>query len=100
VQESSNFGLQTYVWSIRNFIWAHQTIFSLKINDLQNRLNNQKTDSNDGLYASLYNLMQLEFVSIKKELKSSLPDDIEVWQRKILLKQYKNFLTQKEFLRN
>lgn len=99
VQESSNFALQTYVWSIRNFIWAHQTVFSLKNSNLRAVLQGQIPEQYNELYASLYNLMQLEFVSIKKELENSLPHDLEAQQRMILLKNYKNFLDQKQFIR-
>jgi len=105
-QEASHFGLQAYVWSVRNAIWTMQSIFSAKNRELtllflsphlskKDALNEIKNDLNP-LYETLFHQLVLEFTSLQPELTEKLPKDIEYIQRKKVIEDLKGYLVDRE----
>jgi hypothetical protein len=83
-EEASSFALQTYTWSIRNALYAFQSIYSAKREDLQtlsHKFNMAMSDTDkvkplqtiNEYLESLLHLVTLEFTSIKKELVENIP---------------------------
>lgn len=107
-QEASSFGLQIYTWSVRNALWTLQTIYSAKREELPNltykyNMNNQNTsnirasEQINETYASMLNLMVLEFVSFSKELKT-LKADNEATLRKDVIEMMEESFQQRDKL--
>lgn len=99
-QEASNFGLQLYVWSVRNAIWAIGALTTAKNREMElirDALENSSDQARvkgliaDGknriepLYESLFHILSLEYVSIREELNKKLDQDIESTQRQTLI---------------
>lgn len=78
-QEASNFGLQTYTWSVRNAIWILEALYSNKLQELKiildnliafdkdNKINLNKTNNSKDTYS---------YANFKKQQKYII-DDIE-----------------------
>ncbi len=110
-QEASSFGLQAYTWSVRNALWILQSVYSSKNQELgtltyKYNLDNQNTDKVESdkninaLYESLMNMLALEFVSIKKEIASSLGPDNEAKLRKMVIENLKSYMSERDRLFN
>ncbi|MBC7692609.1 MAG: hypothetical protein H7222_12670 [Methylotenera sp.] len=112
-QEASNFGLQTYTWSVRNAIWALDALHSSKIHELRmigdavdqhQKLDaaiNEEKKNVESLYESLFHIMSLEYVSIRQELSERLDDDIEFIQRQTVIESLKQSFTERtQFLKS
>jgi hypothetical protein len=109
-EEASNMGLNMYIWSVRNTIWALQTIYSAKYQELSYLLKNDKNPQNlnaeDNLlrqklslqYETLFHNMNLEFVGIKEEIAQNIGKDLEGVQRNIVLQNIQEFITDREKL--
>lgn len=110
-QEAATFSLQTYTWSVKNAIWILQSIYSGKREELGSltfkyNLDNQNTETVKSdkqisdLYASLMNMMVLEFVSIRKEIAENLKGDREAELRMGVIENIKSFLIERDRLFN
>lgn len=110
-QEAASFGLQTYTWSVRNTLWVLQSIYSAKRRDLSTltykfNLNNtdtirvQKDRELDLLLENLTQMLTLEYLSIKKEIESSLGQDKEADERMKVIIGIKDYLEQRDSLFN
>lgn len=106
-QEASNFGLDMYSWSVRNAVWILQSVYSAKIEELPsfakkfNHTVNSKYVLNrkvDNLQETLFHLLNLEYVSIKKEISNRLPKDIESIQRATVIKNIQKYLVDRDKL--
>jgi hypothetical protein len=107
-EESSNIGQQAYLWSIRNMLWGIQTLSSLKREDLKNiffiaaNFSESKSyryidiESVNLQFENIVNMLNVEFVGIRKELKESLRNDIEYMQREELLKQLSESIRERD----
>ncbi|MCM2277859.1 MAG: hypothetical protein NDJ89_07255 [Oligoflexia bacterium] len=102
-QEASNFGLQTYTWSVRNAIWILQSLYSAKRRELELLAGDSSAQATQEIareiepyYEGLYHLMTLEFTSILPELGGRLANDIEAAQRRKILEGFERFLTARE----
>lgn len=104
VQEAANNGLNMYIWSVRNTVWCLQSIYSAKRSeldlliqkDLDGQLDAQgKVDiaKVDMLYETLFHNLTLEWVGVKEEIGSKLAKDIETVQRKVVIDNLKEFLS-------
>lgn len=110
-QEASSFGLQAYTWSIKNAIWTLQSLYSVKKEDLKNlsfkfNLDNKDTDQIqadsylNNQFENLFHLLNIEYVSLKKEFSHNLKDDSEALLREGLINSIKSFFTQRDQLFN
>lgn len=108
-QEASSFGLQAYTWSIKNAIWCLQSFYSIKKEDLKtlsykHNLDNTGTSqiiSNadiDSQFESLFHLINIEYVSLKKEFSHNLRADNESNLRELLVARLENFIKQRDDL--
>lgn len=108
-QEASSFGLQAYTWSIKNAIWTLQSIYSLKRDDLMSlsykfNLDNEtkldiKSDAIIDLqYENLFHMLNIEYVSLKKEFSNNLRGDDESTQREAIIEDIKEFLIDRDKL--
>ncbi|MGK5085872.1 hypothetical protein WDW37_21495 [Bdellovibrionota bacterium FG-1] len=105
-QEASNFGLQTYTWSVRNAIWLLQSFYSAKRRELtllfdspakpKEAVAREIRTQIEPLYEQLVHMMNLEFASIRPEISQRLPDDIDSRQRKILIDTIEAFVADRE----
>lgn len=110
-QEAATFGLQAYVWSVRQAVWVLQSYYSNKKDELptlnyrynENTQNPSKVlldDSYNETYESLFHILAYEFASIKRELKENLPGDQEASLRETLVSDIKaNLLRRDNLLR-
>ena len=110
-QEASSFGLQAYTWSVRNALWILQSVYSSKNQELSTltykyNLDNQNTDKVESdktisaLYESMMNMLVLEFVSIKKEIATSLGPDNEAQSRQMVIENLKSYMSERDRLFN
>jgi hypothetical protein len=98
-QEASNFGLQMYVWSVRNAIWVLNTLYAQKNHELDviadyidSSIKNKNTPwpnetqtRIEPLYESLIHILTLEYVSVRPEINDKLTNDVETTQRKTVI---------------
>lgn len=110
-QEASSFGLQAYTWSVKNALWILQSVYSSKNQELgtltfKYNLDNQNTDKVESdkvvssMYESMMNMLVLEFVSIKKEIASSLGPDKEAELRQMVIENLKSYMSERDRLFN
>lgn len=110
-QEASSFGLQTYTWSVRNTLWALQSLYSAKREDIASLTLKYKLGANgddlaaadqelNTLYESLLNMLMVEFVSIKKEIESNLAHDSEAEERVRVIENIRDSLIARDKLFN
>lgn len=110
-QEASNFGLQVYIWSVRNAVYVLQSLYANKRDDVSllamnfrkdsvaNKLsNNANFKHMDSQYEALYHMMMLEYTSVRKEMGESLKRDIESVQRKEIIGGVESFLKERDAL--
>lgn len=105
-QEASNFGLQTYTWSVRNTVWIIAALHSSKARELELLLaaKGQPAPATvkeiksriEPEYESLYYNALIEFMSLEPELKGKLTHDLESEQRKEVIGTIREFLTDRE----
>ena len=113
-QEPANFGLQLYVWSVRNAIWSMGALVTAKSRELdavmlalQNpneseaALDLKKAQIKiEPLVESLFHILSLEFLSIREELGRKLENDLDSVQRQVLIDGIeKSFPERTNFLR-
>jgi hypothetical protein len=110
-QEASNFGLQVYIWSVRNAVYTLQSLYATKnaelakinfmfkkgagVNKLTNDIEFKQMDSQ---YEALYHMLVLEYTSVRKEIGESLKNDIEAVQRKAIIGGVESFLKERDTL--
>ncbi len=103
-EEASNNGFNMYMWSVRNTVWALQSIYSAKRlevdillqRDLEGAVDGASTvelAKIEGLYETLYHNLALEWVGIRNEIGERLPKDIENQQRRVVVENLREFLT-------
>jgi hypothetical protein len=110
-QEASNFGLQMYVWSVRNAVYTLQSLYSSKREEMsilslafKKGMKPQKMSSNpafkqiESQYEALFHMLVLEYTSIRKEIGESLKKDIEADQRKAIIDGVESFLKERDQL--
>jgi len=110
-QEGANFGLQVYIWSVRNAIYTLQSLYSTKRNELSalaldfkkgapvNKLTADPSfRQSDSQYEALFHMMSLEYASVRKEIGEALPKDIEALQRKEIINGVESFLKERDTL--
>jgi len=110
-QEASNFGLQVYIWSVRNTVYTLQSLYSTKREELSmialnfkkgaivNKLtNNLAFKQMDSQYEALYHMMVLEYASVRKEIGESLKKDIDSVQRRKIIEGVEAFLKERDTL--
>jgi len=105
-QEASNFGLQMYIWSVRNAVWLLQSLYSAKSRELTLLFDSPHKPRTDvmreiheqiePLYEQLTHMMSLEFASIRPELSGRLANDIDARQRKVLIDSVEGFIVARE----
>lgn len=107
-QEASSFGLQMYTYSVRNMLWSLQTIYSSKLEELgslafkhnmdnTNTANTRASDEISETYASILNLVMVEYVSFSKEL-SKLKNDREFQTRNEIITLIKDSIEERDKL--
>ncbi len=99
-QEASNFGLQLYVWSVRNAIWTLGALTTMKNREMEVILSSIEHPGDraklkvsldleksriEPMYESLFHILSLEYVSIREEFNKKLENDIESTQRQALI---------------
>jgi hypothetical protein len=110
-QEASNFGLQMYIWSVRNAVYTLQSLYSTKREELSllslnfkkgntpSKLSNNLSFKHiDSQYEALFHMLVLEYTSIRKEIGEALKKDIEADQRKQIIDGVESFLKERDFL--
>lgn len=99
-EEPANFGLQLYIWSVRNAIWGISSLVTSKNRELtmiQDVLD-KPTDTEktkkllaaertriEPMYESLYHILTMEYVSVREELNRKLRDDVDSTQRQAII---------------
>lgn len=99
-QEASNFGLQLYVWSVRNAIWTLGALTTMKNRELEVVLSALEHPGDrtklkasldleksriEPMYESLFHILSLEYVSLREEFNRNLQNDVESTQRQALI---------------
>ena len=99
-EEPSNFGLQMYIWSVRNAIWGLSSLVTSKnreltmIQDVLSKPNDTEKTKKllaaeririEPMYESLYHILSMEYVSLREELNGKLRDDIDSTQRQAII---------------
>ncbi len=103
-EEAANNGLNMYIWSVRNTVWVLQSIYSAKRTelellaqrDLEGQLSREASAEIaklDLLYETFFHNLTLEWVGVKAEIGSKLAKDIETEQRRIVVENLKEGLT-------
>jgi hypothetical protein len=103
-EEASNNGLNMYVWSVRNTVWCLQSIYSAKRQEIEILLQRDieggidasakvEVAKLDKLYETLFHNLTMEWVGIRAEIGERLPKDIENQQRRVVVENLKEFLT-------
>jgi hypothetical protein len=109
-EEGSNNGLNLYIWSVRNALWAMQSFYSAKRrdleilgeNDLAGNINNNGYELSkiDMLYETLYHNMMVEYIGVREEMSKRLGRDIEYIQRQTVMNNLKESIVDRAKLRN
>lgn len=109
-EEASNMGLNMYIWSVRNTVWVLQSIYATKRDELTLLMKRDTTGqlftpeemlvrSKASLqYETLFHNLVLEYVGIREEIMNRLGKDIESAQRKVVIENLKEFLSDREKL--
>jgi len=109
-EEASNNGLNMYIWSVRNTAWVLQSLYSAKREELGLLIKRDSTGTmfspGDQLNLTKVSMMYeihihnltLEYVGIREEIMNRLGKDIESTQRMMVLKNLKEFLSDREKL--
>lgn len=109
-EEASNMGLNMYIWSVRNTVWVLQSIYATKRDELALLIKRDVTGqlfspeellvrSKAALqYETLFHNLVLEYVGIREEIMNRLGKDIESAQRKVVIENLKEFLSDREKL--
>jgi hypothetical protein len=110
-QDGANFGLQVYVWSVRNAVHLLQSLYSTKREELsllslsfKKGIKAAKLGTNpafkqgESQYEALFHMMVLEYTSIRKELGEDLKKDIEAVQRKQIIDGVESFFIERDSL--
>jgi hypothetical protein len=109
-EEAANMGLNMYIWSVRNTVWILQSIFSTKREELALLIKRDTTGSlltADELlarskasmaYETLFHNLVLEYVGIREEIMNRLGKDIESVQRKVVIENLKEFISDRDKL--
>lgn len=99
-QEASNFGLQLYVWSVRNAVWSLGALTTMKNREMEVILSSIEHPNDrarlkvsldveksriEPMYESLFHILSLEYVSLREEFNKKLENDIESTQRQSLI---------------
>lgn len=111
VEEASNNGLNMYIWSVRNTIWCLQSMYSAKRQELELFFEREKAGQFDGaalaemsktemIQETLFHNLVLEWVGVKEEIGSRLAKDIETVQRRIVIDNLKESLSDRAKLLN
>jgi hypothetical protein len=116
-QEPANFGLQLYVWSVRNAVWSMGALFTAKSREMESILSALQADESrkadalvklkdaqrkmEPLIESLFHILSLEYVSIREELNKKLQNDLDSTQRQVLIEGIeKSFSERTAFLKS
>ncbi|MFP5458586.1 MAG: hypothetical protein ACLGG7_07630 [Bacteriovoracia bacterium] len=110
-EEASNNGLNMYIWSVRNTVWVLQSLYSAKRQELELLIERDLSGQLDGLGQSelaktellqetLFHNLTLEWVGVKEEIGSHLAKDIETLQRKVVIDNLKESLSDRSKLLN
>lgn len=107
-QEASNFGLMAYTASVRTALWVTQAFYAVKRRELEALASTQQGSEEqrrteiartlEPQYESLFHLLNIDLISIQPELQGRLTRDIDWVQRRALIKDYEEFLTERERL--
>lgn len=114
-QEPANFGLQLYVWSVRNAVWSMGALFTAKSREIEALIQYLKEDPKnkgnalttfksaqskiEAQIESLFHILTLEYVSIREELNKKLDNDLDSTQRQHLIEGIeKSFSERTDFL--
>lgn len=110
-EEASNNGLNMYIWSVRNTVWCLQSMYSAKRQELELLVEKDLTGALDTLGQSelakaelmqetLFHNLTLEWVGVKEEIGDRLAKDIETVQRRVVIENLKESLTDRAKLLN
>ncbi|HXH76094.1 MAG TPA: hypothetical protein VNJ08_14075 [Bacteriovoracaceae bacterium] len=109
-EEASNMGLNMYIWSVRNTVWILQSIYSTKRDELALLMKRDTTGqlfTPDEMmvktrasmqYETLFHNLVLEYVGIREEIMNRLGKDIESAQRKVVIENLREFLSDRDKL--
>lgn len=109
-EEASNMGLNMYIWSVRNTVWVLQSIYATKRDELalliKRDVSGQLFSPEEMLvrskaslqYETLFHNLVLEYVGIREEIMNRLGKDIESAQRKVVIENLREFLSDREKL--